>query len=86
MIRNGLFKETNEQRLFSKTFYIIFNENHFDKMNKVIKISSTIHDIFHHVMWTPAIKGNMKKKTACFKIYFSLREIYDNNKTKVKIL
>ena len=33
-------------------------------------------------MRTTAIKVNVKMETACFNIYFSLREIYNNNKTE----
>ena len=33
-------------------------------------------------MWTPAIKVDAKKETPRFNIYFSLPEIYNNNKTE----
>ena len=55
-------------------------KNPFDKLNGVIKSTSTIHDIYHHVKQTLAIKM-IVKETARFNIYFSLQEIY-NNKTK----
>ena len=90
MISNGLFEETNEQLIFLKYFTSMFKifciqssmRNHFDEMNSVIKCLSTIHDIYHHVMWTSAIKVNRKNKTAHFNIYFSFWEVYNNNKTK----
>ena len=33
-------------------------------------------------MRTPVIKVNAKKETVRFNIYFSFRELYNNNKTK----
>ena len=54
-------------------------KNSFDKLNSVIKSTSTMHD--NHVVWTLTIKVYAKKEATRFNIYFSLREIY-NNKTK----
>ena len=51
-------------------------------MKGVIKSLSTIHDIYHRAMGTAAVKTNVEKETACFNMYFSLQEIYNNNKTK----
>ena len=55
-------------------------KNSFDELNSVIKSTSIIHYIYH--LADPAIKVNAKKEIARFNIYFSLREIYNNNKTK----
>ena len=57
-------------------------KNPSNELNSVIKITSTIHDIYDHEMRTPTVKVNAKKETACFNIYFSLREICNNNKKK----
>lgn len=58
-------------------------KNPFDELNSLTKRKSTTDDIYCHVVWTPAIKVNVKKETTSFNIYFSLQEIY-NNKTKNK--
>ena len=57
-------------------------KNLFDELNSVIKSTSAIHDIYHHVMRTLAIKMNMQKEPVCFNMYFSLWKIYNNNKAK----
>ena len=51
-------------------------KNYFDEMNSVRKSSSTIRDIYHHVLWTLTIKVNAKKETAGFNIHLSLQKIY----------
>ena len=38
--------------------------NLFDELNSVIKSTSTVPDIYHHVLRTLAIKVNVKKETA----------------------
>ena len=57
-------------------------KNYFDKLNSVIKIMSIIHDIYHHVLQTLAIKLDTKKETAHFNIYFYLWKICNNSKTQ----
>ena len=57
-------------------------KNPFDELNSVIKSMSTICDMHHHAMQTVALKVNTKKEAACFIIYLSLQEIYNNNRTK----
>ena len=51
-------------------------KNYFDEMNSVRKSSSTICDIYHHVLRTPTTKVNAKKETAGFNIHLSLQKIY----------
>ena len=38
-------------------------KNYFDKLNNVIKSTSTVHNVYHHVMQTLAIKLNAKTET-----------------------
>ena len=40
----------------------------FDKLNSVIKSMSQQYMIYHHVMWTMAIKVKAKKETSNFNI------------------
>ena len=57
-------------------------KNTFDELNSVIKSTLTIHDIYHYVMQTLAVKASAKKEAADFHIYFSLWEINNNNKAR----
>ena len=58
-------------------------KNPFDELNSVIKSTSTMHNIYHHVLQTLVIKVNAKKETAHFNTYFSLQEIITKQKMKI---
>ena len=90
MISNGLFEETNEQRIFLKYFTITFKifciqssmRNHFDEMNSVIKSLSTIHHIYIMLCGPRLLKWTGRTEQPILTYIFSFWEVYNNNNTK----
>ena len=94
MVSNGLFEETNEQRIFLKYFTITFKifciqssmRNHFDEMNSVIKSMSTIHHIYIMLCGPRLLKWTGRTEQPILTYIFLSGKYITITKQKMKIL